>query len=107
MSYVTARRWFKRFRNGDFSLQEDLRSGRPTEIYSAELKHVLESGSDQSTRSIASSSHQLVNLRRSFDWLNNLITGDEMWCLYANFKRKYTFSVTTPSHMLCKFLKKK
>ena len=41
--YVTAKRWFKRFRNGDFSLQDYLRSGRPMEIDLAELKHALES----------------------------------------------------------------
>ena len=26
VSFVTAKRWFKRFRNEDFSLQDDLRS---------------------------------------------------------------------------------
>ena len=54
VSYVTAKRWFKRFRNGEFSLQDDLRSGRPMEIDLPELKHVLESGSDQISRNIAS-----------------------------------------------------
>ena len=39
---------------GDFSLQDDLRSERPMEICLAELKHGLESGSDQITRNIAS-----------------------------------------------------
>ena len=120
MSYITAKRWFNRFRNGDFSLQDDLRSGRPTEIDLAELKYVLESESDQSTRNIASklgcsqigihyqfkrlglvpklgqwvphdltpeqkkkrvdTSHQLLSLRRNFEWLNNLVTGDESLC---------------------------
>ena len=41
------------FRNGDFSLQNSLRSGRPMEIDLAELRHVLKSGSDQITRNIA------------------------------------------------------
>ena len=44
----------KRFPNGVFSLQDDLRSGRPMEIGLDELKHALESKSDQSTRNIAS-----------------------------------------------------
>ena len=109
-------------------MQDDLRSGRPTEINLAELKYVIESESDQSTRNIASklgcsqkgihyqfkrldlvpklgqwvphdlspeqkkkrvdTSHQLLSLRRNFEWLNNLVTGDEKWCLYVNFKRK-------------------
>ena len=50
--HVTAKRWFKSLRNGDFSLQEDPRSGRPMEIDLAKLKHVLESGSDKSIRNI-------------------------------------------------------
>ena len=40
VSYVTAKRWVKRFRNGDFSWQDDLRSGRHMEINLAKLKHV-------------------------------------------------------------------
>ena len=57
--YATAKWWFTRFRNRDFSLQDGLRSGRPMEIDLAELKHALESESDQITRNIAS------KLRRS------------------------------------------
>ena len=52
VSYATAKRWFKRFCKG--SLQDDLRFGRPIEIDLAELKHVIESKSDQITHYIAS-----------------------------------------------------
>jgi hypothetical protein len=27
-----------------------------------------------------------VFLRHNFEWLNNLVNGDEKWCLYVNFK---------------------
>ena len=52
MSHFIAKRWFKRVRDGEFSLQDDLRSERPTEINLAELKYAPESESDQSTRNI-------------------------------------------------------
>ena len=57
VSYVTAKQWFKRFRDGDLSLQDDLRSGRPMEIDLAELAEIKAyptSGSNQITRNIAS-----------------------------------------------------
>ena len=41
--HTTAKRWFNRFRNGDYSLHDDQRSGRPLEIDLTELKHILES----------------------------------------------------------------
>ena len=41
------------FLNGGFSLQDDLRSGPHMEIDVAELKHAIESESDQSYRNIA------------------------------------------------------
>ena len=74
--------------DGYFSLQDDLRSGRPMEIDLAELKHFLESGSDQRTHNILSklglvpleqtkkfvdSSQQLVNLRRNFVGYWNMV----------------------------------
>ena len=43
LSLKTACRWFERFRNGDFSLGDEPRSGRPTEIDLSELKDVIES----------------------------------------------------------------
>ena len=46
VSYVTAKRWLKCFRNGDFSWQGDLRFVRLTEINLVEFKNVLESESD-------------------------------------------------------------
>ena len=43
LSLKTACRWFERFRNGDFSLGDEPRSGRSTEIDLSELKDVIES----------------------------------------------------------------
>ena len=54
VSYATEIRWFKRFRDGCFSLHDVRKSRSPMKIDVDELKHVLESGSDQSTCNIAS-----------------------------------------------------
>lgn len=54
MSYATACRWFKRFRNNNFSLDDEPRSGRPTEINLDELKQTIESDPSLTTRAVAS-----------------------------------------------------
>ena len=42
MSNATACRWFERFRNNDYSLDDEQRSGRPKEINLDELKQAIE-----------------------------------------------------------------
>ena len=54
MSPTTAWRWFERFRNNDFSLEDEQKSGRPTEINLDELKQVIESDPSLTTRTAAS-----------------------------------------------------
>ncbi len=43
VSRYTVWRWFKRFRNKDYSLEDEQRSGRPAEIGLSELKQIIES----------------------------------------------------------------
>jgi histone-lysine N-methyltransferase SETMAR len=54
VSVSTACRWFERFRNKDYSLEDEPKSGRPTEIDLSELKQVIESDPTLSTRAVAS-----------------------------------------------------
>ena len=54
MNTTTAYRWFERFRKGDESLQDDHRSGRPTQINLGELKQAIESDPKLSTVNLAS-----------------------------------------------------
>ena len=54
VSTKTACRWFERFRNGDFSLDDEPKSGRPTEIDLSELKDVKESDPALTWRDVAS-----------------------------------------------------
>jgi histone-lysine N-methyltransferase SETMAR len=124
----TASRWFERFRNGDNSLEDEPRSGRPVEINMDALRQAIESDPTLTTRDVARklgcthgtvhyhfkelrlvsklgdwSPHDLTaaqrekrvaacqqncSLRRNFNWLDNLITGDEKWVLYINKTRK-------------------
>ena len=48
-----AQRWYKRFRSGDTSLQDEDRSGRPPAIDNSVLKALIESNPQQSTRALA------------------------------------------------------
>ena len=54
VSNATASRWFDRFRNKDYSLQDEDRSGRPVEINMDELKQLIESDPTLSTSNVAS-----------------------------------------------------
>ena len=51
---ATACRWFERFRNKDYSLEDEQRSGRSSEIDLIELKQVIESDPNLSQRVVAS-----------------------------------------------------
>ena len=54
VSTATACRWFERFRNKDYSLEDEQRSGRPSESDLSELKQVIESDPNLSQREVAS-----------------------------------------------------
>jgi histone-lysine N-methyltransferase SETMAR len=120
--------WFRRFDNGDYTLQDQPRPGRPPCIDLTELKTAIESDPTLSVANLANtlgcsqrniyhhikrlgfvyktsnwSPHdltknqlekrqevcgELISFRRTFNWLDNLITGDEKWVLYINVKKK-------------------
>lgn len=128
LSYNTAKSWFQKFKNGDFSLEEIERSGRSVELNEEDLVKLVEEEPRLSLREMEeklecchstiarhlgrlgftsklgiwvphelSASQkltrvnvctQLLTFRRKFDWLNNLVTGDEKWVLYVNHSRK-------------------
>jgi len=128
VSIATAYRWFECFRNKDYSLQDQPKSGRPTEIDLSEINSIIESDPMLTMLGVASKlgcSHgaiqyafkqlrlvsklgewaphdliqqqkkkridicqRLFSLRRTFNWLDNLITGDEKWVVYINTTRK-------------------
>ena len=49
----TCRRWFERFRNGNFDLEDEQRSGRPKEMVADDLQALLDQDPSQSTSELA------------------------------------------------------
>lgn len=49
----TVQRWFAKFRSGDFSLENEPRSGRPTVIQDADLRTLVETDPSQTVRGMA------------------------------------------------------
>ncbi|CAK9802842.1 Histone-lysine N-methyltransferase SETMAR [Anthophora quadrimaculata] len=49
----TCQNWFKKFRSGDFSLKDDQRSGRPSEVDDDKMKAIIESNCHITVREIA------------------------------------------------------
>ncbi|GFS72098.1 histone-lysine N-methyltransferase SETMAR [Trichonephila clavipes] len=49
----TCERWFSKFHSGDLSLQESVRSGRPSKIYNDVLRSMLENYSHLTSQEIA------------------------------------------------------
>ncbi len=53
VSVRTCQNWFARFREGNFNLEDEERSGRPQELETNELESLLEEDPRQSTRELA------------------------------------------------------
>ena len=49
----TCRRWFRKFRDGDFDLSDKARSDRPQKVSDAELQEVLDQDSAQTQQQLA------------------------------------------------------
>ena len=52
-SEITCRRWFNRFKDGDFSLEDQPRAGRPAELENQRLIELLQEDNRQTTRELA------------------------------------------------------
>ena len=53
VSYATVKNWFKKFRNGEYDLEDKQRSGRPKETEDSELEALLQEDSTLVTRDMA------------------------------------------------------
>ena len=49
----TVWRWFAKFHSGDFSLEDELRSGRPTVVHDEDLMTLVETDPSQTVRGMA------------------------------------------------------
>ena len=146
ISTHTAQRWFNRFDNRNFELDDSSRCGRLVEVDLDRLKQLIENDPRLTTRCLAKqlrcshttvethlnelgktwkygvliplelSAHQfqyrldacmdLLTSHRNYEWLLNLITGDEKWVLYVNHTRNRQWlcvgqtGTVTPKHDL-------
>jgi len=53
ISHITCRRWYKKFRQGDFNLEDEPRIGRPQKIEMNELQILLDINSAQTEKELA------------------------------------------------------
>lgn len=128
LSYDTAKRWFKRFKNGNFDLSDQPHPGRRSSVDDDLLLLLIEEEPRSSLDELADrlecsrstveihlhrlgkswrygrwNPHELnsdlrrrridvcmelVSAHRNYEWLSNIVTGDEKWVLYVNHNRK-------------------
>ena len=50
---LTCKRWYQKFRQGDFSLKDESRAGRPEKIETDELQALLDINSTQTEKELA------------------------------------------------------
>jgi histone-lysine N-methyltransferase SETMAR len=124
----TAYNWYKRFDEGDFSIEDKPRPGAPITTDLGRLQQLIEEDPKMTTQCIADAlsvhyntvdrnlrqmglvpklgvwvphdlndynkkkrvevCQQLKSMKRTFNWLDHLITGDEKWVMYVNHTRK-------------------
>ncbi|KAL6257781.1 hypothetical protein P5V15_011366 [Pogonomyrmex californicus] len=53
VSHTTCKRWYQKFRQGDFSLEDEPRAGRPQKIETDELQALLDINSAQTKKELA------------------------------------------------------
>ncbi|KMQ81406.1 histone-lysine n-methyltransferase setmar [Lasius niger] len=53
VSYDTVKVWFRKFKAGNFDIEDEPRSGRPIEVDCEQLKQIIDQDRNVSTRTIA------------------------------------------------------
>ena len=64
VSHATCKRWYQKFRQGDFSLKDESRAGRPEKIETDELQALLDINSAQTEKELISETENisLINI---------------------------------------------
>ena len=58
VNHATYKRWYQKFRQGDFSLKDESRAGRPEKIETDELQALLDINSTQTEKELDMNSTQ-------------------------------------------------
>jgi len=96
VSHSTAKYWFQRFREGDFSLEDRARSGRPSTLDIQRLHTLINSDPNQTTRNLAEqleTSHSTVERHLHEQGME---FRDGRW-IYTGNNRDYTNSSSSSS----------
>ena len=83
VSHATCKRWYQKFRQGDFSLKDESRAGRPEKIETDELQALLDINSAQTEKELAEQlgvTQQAISVR-----------------LHTNFTKKSSELFCTPN----------
>jgi histone-lysine N-methyltransferase SETMAR len=112
----TCRKWFSRFRAGNFYLDDAPRSGRPVEVDDDQIKTLIENNPRYTTRiiaeilkisqtAVADQLHKLGYASRldvcdshykrneNDPFFKGIVTGDKNWIVYDNVERKRSWGI--------------
>lgn len=87
-SISTCEYWFRRFKSGDFDVEDKERPGQPKRYEDEELEALLDEDPCQC--------EQLLARYKRKSFLHRIVTGDEKWIHYDNPKRKKSWGL--PGH---------
>jgi len=84
LSHTTCERWYQKFRQGDFTLEDEPRAGRPRKIETDELRAPLDMNSAQSEKefgvtqqAISVRLHAIGKVRKEGRWVPHELSEDK------------------------------
>ncbi|EZA53651.1 Histone-lysine N-methyltransferase SETMAR, partial [Ooceraea biroi] len=63
----TVQKWFARFKRGDFNVEDQERSGRPSAVDDDQIAALIESNPRYTTRDIATDATEILHISNSID----------------------------------------
>ena len=106
VTHKTCKKWFQRFRNGNFDLSDRKRPGQPKKFEDKELEQLLEENPTHTEtelahaigvtqQAISSRLHRLGRIQKAGRWVQRQATGvTPEGKSYSNGKRTYTRSLS-------------
>ena len=87
VSYSTCKKWYQQFKNGNFDLHDEERTGQPKKVEDEELKQLLEENSCHTQsevaeelavtrQSISKHLHMLRRIQKEGRWVPHVLTAE-------------------------------